>query len=366
MSLVHEESEMQYINELKQFCKNVYLVRINYSKKLSAIKTLFSPLPWDTVAFYSKDMKNKAREITTSQKFDVIWINFLSMANYIDRKYTSKSVIILDQHNVDELVWKNYAQSSRNLPLKLFSSINYQKIKGYQRKTIKNFQAVACCSNNDADFMRRSIPEYVQTWLVPNGVDTEFFKPEVSYARKANIIMLCASMNVGMNIEAAYHFAKEVFPAIKEKVPDSQFWIVGRKPDSKLRALDKEGYIKVTGSVPDVRPYYNKARVIVAPYKLGGGTKLKILEAMSMNLPIVATSTGFQGIDLPVDAQIYVRDNMSEFAEAIIAILHPTETDKNGATNTSRNFVEKKYGWGCIIDNIEPKLIDLVKNNHKQ
>ena len=365
LTLAAKDSNIRYIQETQKICQYVYLVDYKFSKNIAAIKTLFSSLPWDVIAYYDKEMKSKLNELMDFQKYDLVWVNFLAMANYIDPTIASKSVFIFDQHNVDELVWKNFVQSSQYIPLKLFASINCKKVIKFQKDIIKYFSAIACCSKQDVDYMKVHIPGKLNVWLVPNGVDVDYFKPGNLDATKSNIIMLCASMDVWMNIEAAYHFAKEVFPGIKEKIPDSQFWIVGRNPDPKLRALDKEGYIKVTGSVADVRPYYNKARVVVAPYQHGGGTKLKILEAMSMNLPIVSTSTGIQGIDLPKDAQVYIRDNMNEFAEAIVKILQIKATDKNRCANNAREFVVEKYSWSSIIKELEPKLKDLREQNTK-
>lgn len=361
ISLVHRESELQYVEELKRFCQFVYPIRFKFSKKLSAIRILFSVWPWEAIAFYKEEMKLKIRDLVSSQKYDIVWVNFLSMANYIDPKIALKSVFVLDQHNADELVWQNYSRSSNNVFMKIFAALNLQKLKIFQREMLNYFGALVCVSEKDASFMKDHVPAHVQTWVVPNGVDPDYFRPIDSDHQRNNIIMLCASMDVFMNVDAAYRFAKEVFPTIKDKIPDCVFWIVGRDPTKVIRGLAKEGYIEVTGSVEDVRPYYQKARVIIAPYRLGGGTKLKILEAMAMNLPIVSTSVGCQGIDIAGKAQIIIRDNMKEFAEAVVNLLRAEAKDGNRCVEDARRLVEERYGWSSIVEKVEPHLANLVR-----
>jgi polysaccharide biosynthesis protein PslH len=363
VSLVHQDNDMQYIKDLECICNRVYPIRCNLSKKMSAFRTIFSSQPWDSIAFYSREAKSKIRELIISQNFDIVWINFLSMSNYLDPDMVSKSLFILDQHNADELVWKNYSKLSNNLAMRYFAAINLQKLKSFQREMMEYFSAVACVSKDDVEYMRECIPENVNTWLVPNGVDTEYFVPKSGNQKQNNIIMLCASMDVTMNIDAALRFARESFPRIKTEIPDSEFWIVGRDPPKQIRELAREGYIKVTGSVEDVRPYYNKAKIVVAPYLFGGGTKLKILEAMAMNIPIVSTSIGCRGIDITSDTRIIIQDNMKEFGEAVSKSLRSEGVDSTMRQNNSRKVIEDKYSWTSIVENLEPKLLDLL--NHR-
>jgi polysaccharide biosynthesis protein PslH len=358
VSLMLNSSELCYVEEMKRFCHSVYPFEIKLKKKLSAIRTVFSTLPWDVLAFYSEEMKIKVRELIQSQSFDILWVNFLSMSNYIESCSSSKSKRMLDLHNIDELVWQHYARYSNNLAMKIFASINQLKVESFQHKILNNYHTAVCVSQADADYMKVHYPD-VNIWLIPNGVDTEYFIPK-NLSKKSNIIMLCASMDVTMNIDAALNFAK-IFPKIKQKIPDCEFWIVGRNPPAQIRDLNHDGYIKVTGSVDDVRPYYEQARVIVAPYRFGGGTKLKILEAMAMNLPIIATSVGCQGIDTSGVTQIPVCDDMEQFARTVIELLESKDSGNNLYTNGARQIVEERYSWNSISRRLEAGLSDLIK-----
>ena len=365
ISLVHRDSELQHVEELKVICKNVYPFRFKFSKKLSAFRMMFSARPWEVLAYYDKEIKFKIGDIIKSQHFDVIWVNFLSMANYLDSDMMLKSIFVLDQHDADELVWQNYVRASKNVFMQIFAGLNLQKVKIFQKKIFNYFSAISCVSVSDADFMKDHVPANIQTWVVPNGVDLDYFKPNNDERQKTNIILLCAAMDVFMNVDAALRFAREIFPIIKEQIPDSEFWIVGRDPTKRVRSLAKEGSIKVTGSVEDVRPYYRQARVVAAPYKFGGGTKLKILEAMAMNLPVVSTTIGCQGMDVGGLESVVVRDDMKEFAQAVIDILKAESTHERNFGNDSRRYVEEKYGWNNIVKNLDLNLLKLLKQTNR-
>jgi glycosyltransferase involved in cell wall biosynthesis len=281
------------------------------------------------------------------------------MSIYLNDEIVAKTTCVLDQHNVDELVWSDYSKYSNSLAMKIFSTINFYKVKKYQRNIIRYFSTIVCVSPDDAEYMQRIIPQNVKTWVVPNGVDTEYFRPNFSKGNKTNIIMLCASMDVSMNIDAASYFARKIFPAVKLNIPDSEFWIVGRNPAKQVTDLKTAGSIFVTGSVDDVRPYYEKAKVVVAPYRFGGGTKLKILEAMAMNLPIVSTNIGCQGINTAGIEQIVIRDDQGGFAEAVINMLGSSKLNDTIPDSSARAVVCAKYSWESITRNLELKLNEL-------
>jgi sugar transferase (PEP-CTERM/EpsH1 system associated) len=355
VSLVLKEPELGYVEELSKLCQHVYTFRFNLSKKRSALSSVFSVLPWDVVAFNDRLVKSKISELLKTQKYDVIWVNFLAMSGYIDSSLLGDTKLILDQHNVDNLVWAGYARNSHNLAMKIFALLNLQKVKLYQNKIFKYFDTVVSVSEADAKYMREHNNSTIDIKCIPNGVDTDYFLPAL-VENKGNIIVLCASMDVDMNIDAALNFSR-IFPLIKKKVIDSEFWIVGRNPPKQILNLQKQGYIKVTGSVADVRPYYEKAKVVIAPYRFGGGTKLKILEALAMNLPIVSTKIGCQGINTTGIGEIKIHDNMVDFAGAVIEVLETNEAKTTERNNGARKIVEERYGWSTILQALSTGLL---------
>ena len=278
------------------------------------------------------------------------------MANYLDEKIASKSICILDQHNVDELVWTDYSKTSDNLAMKIFSKINARKLVSLQNKILKYFHAIICVSKEDAEYMRKRIPNATNLYVIPNGVDIEYFRPNKRNYKKSNNILLCASMDVTMNIDAALHFANKIFPLIRAEIADSEFWVVGRNPNRQVRNLVKKGHINVTGTVADIRPYYAKSKVFVAPYRFGGGTKLKILEAVAMGLPIVSTHIGCQGINIAQLPQIVVRDDAQGFAGAVIDALEPKNSEYYEDKSEVIDKFTEVYSWNNISMLVESML----------
>lgn len=359
ITLFHRRSELDYLGDLKQICQEVYPFKLKFLKKISAAKVIFSKYPWEVIAYYNKEAKSQIKELLHSQDFDLIWVNFLSMTTYLDHNSISQTTIILDQHNADQLVWGKYALESDNIAMRLFAKLNLKRITSFQREVANLLNVVVSVSEEDASFMRNQLPADIAVWTVPNGVDINYFQPSNANNEAGNIILFCGSMDTVMNVDAVLQFAKKVFPLVREKVPDSEFWVVGRNPAKQVHHLARQGFIKVTGTVEDVRPYYDKAKVFVAPFKFGGGTKLKILEAMAMKVPVVSTSLGSQGIDVTDGEQLFIRDNIEEFAEAVIKLLED-EKERNKLINNGRRLVEERYSWSSIVETLEPKLLQLV------
>jgi glycosyltransferase involved in cell wall biosynthesis len=161
-------------------------------------------------------------------------------------------------------------------------------------------------------------------------------------------------MDVAMNQEAVIHFSKNIFPIIQKKIPDVNFFVVGKNPSRTIRRLNDNLNIFVTGTVIDVRPYYHCSKVAVAPFSLGGGTKLKILEAMAMRIPLVSTPIGIQGLEVINNKHLYIANGINEFAEKVSNCLTGTSTD---LVNNAYSLVHKNYSWKHILKKVEEKII---------
>jgi len=297
-------------------------------------------------------------------EFDVIWVNSMNMGVYLDKNSLSNEIVVLDQHNVDELVWRKLYENSDNFIVKRFGRSNAQKHIRLREKLVELFDVSLSVCQEDAEFTRRWAPNSLHVWVAPNGVDTEYFKP-TGDTKEENIIMFCGSMSVNMNIDAVDRFAKQVFPSVKQEIPDCEFWIVGKDPVPKVKALENYQGIKVTGTVADVSPYYEKAVLFVAPFRFGGGTKLKILESMAAGIPIVSTDVGCQGIEVINGKHIVIENDLNNFAAKVVYLLNNREEGKM-VSQSARNLVEEKYSWKGIVNKIESQLENLVQEGPKK
>lgn len=210
--------------------------------------------------------------------------------------------------------------------------------------------------------MKPKVPSKTNILVVPNGVDIDFFTPELFLEKLEPIILVAGSMCVLRNINSAIWFAKSIFPKIKKDIHDAEFWIAGFNPDKKVLALGKIPGVRVIGTVDDMRLYYKKTKVYVAPFKFGEGTRLKILEAMASGIPIVSTKEGCQGIDIIDGKHVIIADNENDFANKVVELLNNNQLAKKLSKN-AREFIEQKYSWSKIIDDLDKKILQIIQNN---
>lgn len=288
------------------------------------------------------------------EKFDLVWINFLFMSDVLFKIKGVDTPAILDQFESDESVWSGYIKDG-NLPQKIFSYFNLRKIQILQKKVFKRINTLLCVSETEAEFVRSKMPAGKQIWVVPNGIDVDFFQHNEPVNESGQVILLTGSMCIVRNINAAVWFAKGIFAKIKKNIPEAEFWIVGYNPGKEILELKKTPGIKVFGTVQDIRPYYKKAKAYVAPFKFGQGTRLKVLEAMATGLPIVSTKEGCQGIGTVNNQHVLIADNENDFADRVIELLRNKQLSGK-ISNNAKTFVEQKYSWDKIVNDLEIKL----------
>ncbi|MEM2676186.1 MAG: glycosyltransferase [Candidatus Bathyarchaeia archaeon] len=344
---------------IKSYCRRLEIVPVKLkSRTWTALRALFSHKTYGLAKFESVELRKRIAD-TLCEPYDVVWVHFMESLAYLpDFSLHPKPLVILDQHNADELFWANYARSG--LPwVRFFAWQNIWKLRRFQRQVLKMVDVVMSVSEEDAAFtrMRLSNPS-TQVWVVPNGVDTEYFQFRSDEERQ-NRIIFCGAMDIFMNIDAVVWFAKNVFPKVREAIPDAEFWIVGRNPAPSVRALEMIPGVYVTGRVEDVRPYYNKAKVAVAPFRYGGGTKLKVLEAMALGVPVVATPIGSQGLGVEPGRHLFVADNPEVFPQHVIMLLDDEVLRRQIALN-ARRLVEQKYSWESIVRESIARLEQMI------
>ena len=340
-------------NTLRQFCEKLYTYELPPVKNrlFFLLRSFLSAAPYPSLRFQNRQLRQITSDLIKNEKFDLIWVNFLFMADVLLEIPVKNIPVILDQHEADELIWNGYIQRG-NVFQKIFSYLNLKKIKLLQKKVFNRIDAVLCVSGAEAEFMKSRVPAGVKIFVAPNGVDADFFCPSADINKQGNIILMTGAMCIIRNIDAAVWFAKNIFPKIKKSVPEAEFWIVGFEPHKKVLKLQEIPGVKVTGAVENIKPYYERAKVYVAPFRFGEGTRLKVLEAMAMRMPIVTTKFGCQGIDIANGRQVLIADNEKEFANKVVDLLGDSNLAQ-GLADAGRKFVEQKYNWKNIISDIE-------------
>lgn len=346
-------------SKLNQFCQKIFTYKLPERSFADFIfRSLFSSQIYPALKFQTENLREKLRLILSNQNFDLIWVNFSFMVETLPLDLIKDTRIILDQHEYEGFVYQDYLQEG-NIGEKFFALLNLIKFEKFIKKIFSQIDAVLCVSKEEAEITKLKMKNQVNIWEVPNGVSEEFFQPISHFRNKPNYILLCSNMTVRRNIDAAIWFVKNVFPKIKGKIPDAKFWIVGANPTPEVWKLNSISGVKVTGTVDNIKDYYQKGKVFVAPYRFGAGTKLKVLEAMASGIPVVSTNIGCRGIDVIDGKHLLIADNEDDFANRVIELLTNFEKRKKLAL-AARKLVEEKYQWKKIVDELEPKLLDLV------
>jgi glycosyltransferase involved in cell wall biosynthesis len=324
----------------------------------SALRSMVSPLPYVAAKFGARQIQRGVQCAAEKGEFDLIWANFAFMVDALPPDLAAGSLVVLDEHESEGLLWRQFLRHG-SLPKRLFAVINLVKLRRFRERVMSKADVVLCNSEREAQFTRRLFRQGKAVWAVPNGVDAELFAPVFSND-KGNSILLCGGLAVYRNRQAAVWFARKVFPRIRREVPDAKLWIVGSHPGQDVCRLAQYPGIHVAGTVDDVRGYYAQAKVAVAPYRYGEGTRIKVVEALACGTPLVSTAVGCQGLDVKDDEHVLIAETETDFCNGVVGLLRDAGRARRLAA-AGRELVEEKYTWKGLIGNLEPKLIELAE-----
>lgn len=284
-------------------------------------------------------------EILQKETFNHIILEDMAILNLakIIRKYQPETTIIYDAYNVNTRLAKASLEAS------LITQKNYERIKAAESSLSDFANYVFTCSENDLEELTNMNNGKLKGFIVPNGVTIKPWRRNTDGGSGVTPhILFCGSLNYLPNIEGLNWFYQSIWPIIKEKFSAAEFIVVGSgSPHEKLAALQNDGSIQFKGMVPEVAPFYKEASVSIVPLLSGSGTRLKILEAMSYGVPIVATTVGAEGINYLHGKNICIADSEFEFAHEILNLLQQKEKNESIALEAYR-FVKESYDWDII------------------
>ncbi|MFZ2487542.1 MAG: glycosyltransferase [Anaerolineae bacterium] len=278
--------------------------------------------------------------------------------------------LVFDDHNAEFVLQQRAWETDRHKPTRwhaaLYSRIQWKKLRRYERQICQQADRVIAVSDADRAALLELDPRLDVT-VIPNGVDLDYYG---TYRREndaqapdygPNALVFTGKMDFRPNIDGVTWFANDVLPLVRRAVPDAQFVIVGKEPHPRVQALTQQPGVTVAGFVPDIRAHIAAAAVYVAPLRMGGGTRLKVLEAMAMRRALVSTQLGSEGFSLQDGREVLFADDAEAFARAVVALLNdPARRKQMGAA--ARQFVEQHYGWQAIVPRLEAVYHDLGVN----
>lgn len=342
------------LDALAQYCRRVTVRRIHpATRRLRALSGILSQSPLTLPYFYSGELKQRIREAILLRGYDRIFVYCSAMAQYVD--WVRDIPILTDLVDIDSDKWSQYATFTP-LPMSAVYKTEGERLREYERRICRRSEFVIVTTAREAA-LGREISPGAAIEVIPNGVDTEYFKPQgYPGERDEPVIVFTGDMSYFPNEAAVVSFVGRVFPWVRRQIPDAQFTIVGRNPTDKVKRLGSVSGVKVTGAVPDVRPWLDKAKVAVAPFTIAAGIQNKVLEALAYGRPVVATRKVLQGLSGPVAKVIRSGESPEELASAVVELLRNTGMAQNlGAEG--RRQVTTEYSWSRSAE----QLLSLVE-----
>jgi sugar transferase (PEP-CTERM/EpsH1 system associated) len=343
---------------LDQLCRRIATVQPPVrATSQRMLDTLFSPWPDMGLRLWSPEFRQQLAAWLRDGHYDVIQVEGLELARYMLRVNQAQGRIVFDDHNAEYLLQQRIAQAeiaARGWNAgAVYSSIQWRKLRRFERQVCQRAARVVCVSEADAAAVQQ-LDRAVRPAVVPNGVDTEFYRREAvaPLDLPGHSLIFTGTMDFRPNVDAMLWFASEVLPLVKRAVPDIHLYIVGQRPHARLEALRADPAITITGAVEDIRPYTSAAEVYVVPLRMGGGTRLKLLEAFALQTPIVSTTLGAEGFEVTPDRELLLADDAAAFASAIENLL--VDRDRARALGVAgRAFAVEHYDWRIIVPRLE-------------
>jgi glycosyltransferase involved in cell wall biosynthesis len=331
-----------------EYCHELFVIRHLTRPKftlgfyLDLFRNIFSRYPYFIMKYQSVEMRARIERLIRDGAFDVLVCDFLMPS--VNLPPVVPCATVLFQHNVEAVIWRRHSEINKNPLKRLYLYRQWRKTFTFERSMCRQFDQVISVSESDSETLRHDygVPEVPH---VPTGVDVEYFSPSRASVSPPDNLVFTGSMDWLPNHDGICFFIREIMPLVRPEVPNLSLTIVGRNPYPELLELSRsQPGITVTGRVEDVRPYMQRAAAYIVPLRIGGGTRIKIFEAMAMEIPTVSTTVGAEGLPVTNDREILLADAPEDFARAIVSLLRDKTLSKRLALRAAA-LVRTEFGW---------------------
>ncbi|HEY2150036.1 MAG TPA: glycosyltransferase [Vicinamibacterales bacterium] len=320
-----------------------------------AARHVVGRLPYAVAKYRSRDFRQGLDELLDEEIFDLIVCDFLFPAVNLRDQLPCPAVLFT--HNVESEIWRRHAETTSSRLRQWLYRTQYRRMLRYEARTLARFDGVLAVSEADRRAFEQLYPGAIagSVHVVPTGVDTEYFAPSPAQSAGPHLTFT-GSMDWLPNEDAMSYFCEQILPLIRAEIPDVTLSIVGRAPTPAVRRLANDRGIHVTGRVDDVRPFVRDAAVYVVPLRIGGGTRLKIFEAMAMGKAVVSTTVGAEGLPVADKEHLTLADEPSRFASAVVELIRD-ETRRKQLGDAARALVVNRYDWSAVAGSLEHALL---------
>ncbi len=345
LSFIQSDFDLTGVKHLEKFCKDVTVIPVSTmgSKlkfSLILIKSIFSLLPFVAVKYKSRKMEQLIKSKSIDNNIDLIHLDLLPLAQYCTNKINIPTILV--EHNIESALLARRMEREA-YPAKLFFYLDWLKLRKFEKHALKKVNLTVAVSQKDKEGLKKKSP-YAKIEVISNGVDTEYFKKD-NTKEEDNTLVYVGGLNWFPNLDAINYFQNDILPIIKKEKPSVKLRVIGRLPGKPLKFVDSA--IDLLGFVNDDRPYISNTSIFIVPLRVGGGTRLKILNALSMSKAIVSTSIGCEGLEVTDGTNILIADTAEEFAAKVINLLNSPEKRKS-LGESGRRLAIQKYEWNVV------------------
>jgi sugar transferase (PEP-CTERM/EpsH1 system associated) len=304
--------------------------------------------------FLSGELQEAVDGLARDRRFDVVQIESSLLGGL---RFPREPRLVLDEHNIEYEVFRRMQAGERSLARRAFYRREYTRFRPFEQQLWRRVDGCVVTSAREREIVGTHAPATPCT-VVANGVDVDEFRPTAEEA-EPDTLVFNGVLDYRPNLDAALFLVEEVLPRVQAAVPGARLTIVGRGAVSDVARLRKHPGVLVTGEVPDVRPYLAGSRVVVVPIRMGGGTRLKVVEGLAMGRPMVTTTLGCEGIDVDDDRHLLIRDDADTFAAAVVTLL--SDGERGAALGAAgRELIEARYSWASAAGRLEELYRALV------
>lgn len=343
VALLHPADKESRIEKLKRFCHRVELIAFDHRlrESFSFGAASLSPTPRVIRYLWPGQFTDKIKEVIRRDNIDIVQVELLPSREFIDA-YTDIPAVV---HHVDVL--SNTARSAYDdagLWRKPLMFREWRKMLAYERDVSGRYQAHITCSDTEA----KSLAFLKSVRVIPHGVDTNYFNRVIINESKSPSLLFLGAFMHSPNVRGMLWFIENIWPGLKKEVSDVRLTIIGHNPPRALKRMANDSDITVTGSVPDIRPYLEKAWIFISPLTWGGGMKIKMLEAMASGQAIVTTPIGAEGLAGESGKHYLVAESAEGFSEALLRLIH-SKIDREKLRQAARELAIAEYSWERVV-----------------
>ena len=321
---------------------------------------LLDRVPYAVAKYRSADYRSAIDRLLRERRFDAVVCDFLPpVVNLPD---SLPCPAILFTHNVEADIWRRHAENATNPIARLLLRQQWGRMRAFERGALARFDLVLAVSDVDRQTFARLYPDALKTpaHVVQTGVDTNYFAPVTERPPRRSHLVFTGSMDWLPNEDGMQYFVREILPRIRQVEPETTLSIIGRSPTPAVKRLADVAGVEVTGRVDDVRPHIADGSIYVVPLRIGGGTRLKIFEAMAMGKAVVSTTVGAEGLPVTPGHDVVIADEPVRFAQAVVHLIRDDQLRRRIEAE-ARRLVVNRYDWSAVAQDFEDALAKVCR-----